>query len=120
MFNYMKKKIEIDAKGKKLGRVASQAAVFLMGKNLTNQQRNIVPEISVRIKNASGLQIDSKKKKEKDYGSFSGYPGGLKKESMEKLIDRKGFREILRLAIYGMLPSNKLRAQMLTNLTITE
>ena len=116
----MNKIIEIDAKGKKLGRVASEAAVFLMGKNLTNQQRNAIPEISVKIANASKLQIDSKKKKEKDYASFSGYLGGLKKESMEKLINRKGFSEVLKLAIYGMLPSNKLRAKMLNNLTITE
>ena len=116
----MNKIIEIDAKGKKLGRVASEVAVFLMGKNLTNQQRNAIPEISVKITNASKLQIDSKKKKEKDYASFSGYPGRLKKESMEKLIDRKGFGAVLKLAIYGMLPSNKLRAKMLNNLTITE
>ena len=116
----MKKTIEIDAKGKKLGRVASQVAVILMGKNLTNQQRNVVPDISVKVSNASKLQIDSKKKTEKDYTSFSGYPGGLKKESMEKLIDRKGFSEVLKLAVYGMLPSNKLRAKMLNNLTITE
>lgn len=116
----MKKIIEIDARGKKLGRVASQAAVFLIGKNLTDQKRNAVPDVSVKIANASKLQIDSKKKKEKDYASFSGYPGGLKKESMEKLIDRKGFSEVLKLAIYGMLPSNKLRAKMLNNLTITE
>lgn len=116
----MKKIIEIDAKGKKLGRVASEAAVFLIGKNLTDQKRNVAPDVSVKIANASKLQIDSKKKKEKDYASFSGYPGGLKKESMEKLIDRKGFSEVLKLAIYGMLPSNKLRAKMLNNLTITE
>lgn len=116
----MKNTIEIDAKGKKLGRIASQAASFLIGKNLTNQQRNIAPDISVRIANASKLDIDSQKKKEKDYATFSGYPGGLKKENMEKLIARKGFSEILKLAIYGMLPSNKLRAKMLNNLTITE
>lgn len=116
----MKNTIEINAKGKKLGRVASQAAVFLIGKNLTNQQRNLVPDVIVKITNASKLQIDSKKKKEKEYASFSGYPGGLKKESMEKLIDRKGWSEILKLAIYGMLPFNKLRSKMLHNLTITE
>ena len=61
----MKKTIEIDAKGKKLGRVASQAASFLIGKNLTNQQRNIAPDISVKIANASKLDIDSQKKKRK-------------------------------------------------------
>lgn len=116
----MKNIIEIDAKGKRLGRVASQAAVFLTGKNLTDQRRNFVPDIMLKITNASKLQINSKKKKEKEYASFSGYPGGLKKESMEKLIDRKGWSEILKLAIYGMLPSNKLRPKMLNNLTITE
>lgn len=116
----MKKIIEIDAKGKKLGRVASQVAIILMGKNLTNQQRNTAPDVSVKIANASKLMIDSKKKKEKNYASFSGYPGGLKKENMEKLIARKGFSGALKLAIYGMLPSNKLRAKMLNNLTITE
>lgn len=116
----MTKIIEIDAKGKKLGRVASQVAIILMGKNLTDQQRNVAPDVSIKITNASKLMIDSKKKREKDYASFSGYPGGLKKESMEKLIARKGFSEVLKLAIYGMLPSNKLRAKMLNNLTIAE
>lgn len=116
----MNKIIEIDAKGKKLGRVASQVAVILMGKNLINQQRNVAPDVSVKITNASKIMIDSKKKREKDYTSFSGYPGGLKKESMEKLIERKGFSEVLKLAIYGMLPSNKLRAKMLSNLKIAD
>lgn len=112
--------IEIDAKGKKLGRIASQAASFLIGKNLTSQQRNAIPDVSVKVANVSKLQIDHKKKKEKSYASFSGYPGGLKKENMEKLIARKGFGEILKLAIYGMLPSNKLRSKMMKNLIITE
>ena len=110
----------LDAKGKKLGRIASQAASFLMGKNTTSFVRNAVPKVKVKIINASKADIRNKKLDSKKYKQYSGYPGGLKITGMKKLTSDKGFRESFKIAVYGMLPKNKLRSEMIKNLIITE
>ena len=110
----------LDAKKEKLGRIATQAAVLLMGKNRTDFQKNTVADAKVQISNVSLLDISNKKKKQKEYNRYSGYPGGRKTETMEKIIQKKGYTEIMRKAIYNMLPSNKLRAKLMKNLIITE
>lgn len=113
-------KYTLDAENKKIGRVATEAAVFLMGKNLTTFKRNTIPEVKVEIKNSSKLLIDQNKREQKTYSRYSGYPGGLRQPTMEQVIAKKGYREILKEAISGMLPKNKLRSKMMNNLTITE
>lgn len=110
----------IDAKGKKLGRVASEAAVLLMGKKLPNFAKNTVANVKVEIVNASKIDLDSKKIIEKDYVSYSGYPGGLKHRSLKHILDNKGYGEAFRLAIRGMLPGNRLRPHILKNLEVQE
>ncbi len=80
----------IDAAGKKLGRVASEAAKVLIGKNSVNFSPNVEGDTSVVIENVSKLIISDKKKKEKIYYSHSQYPGGLTEEGMGHLIARKG------------------------------
>ncbi len=110
----------IDAKGKKLGRIATEAAVLLMGKNLPTFKRNAVTEVKVSITNASKISASEKKMLEKDYARYSGYPGGLTKETMAHLSERKGYSEVVRKAVFGMLPKNKLQRQIIKNLTITE
>ncbi len=110
----------IDAKDAKIGRVATQAAHILMGKNYPEFQRNVAPKVSVQIVNASAALIDSRKFAEKDYTSYSGYPGGLKHKSMRQVVEKKGYREIFRKAVKGMLPKNRLQAVMLKNLKIEE
>ncbi len=110
----------IDAKGKKLGRVASEAAVYLMGKKQVGYSRNTVADVNVTITNASQADISEKKMKEVEYETYSGYPGGLKKETLGKVITDKGYSEAFKIAVYGMLPGNKLRKQMMKNLTVTE
>ena len=110
----------IDAKGKKLGRVASEAAKFLMGKDRVNFTRMNAPEVSVSIVNASALSISEKKRKNITYAHFSGYQGGLRFEKLSALVARKGYRAALQAAIKGMLPNNKLRPGMLKRLHITE
>jgi large subunit ribosomal protein L13 len=60
------------------------------------------------------------RKREKEYVRHSGYPGGQKFETLAKLSARRGYSEIVRRAIYGMLPKNKLRVRMMHELTITE
>lgn len=110
----------IDAKGKAPGRVATEVAVLLMGKNRTDFARNRIPEIEVEVNSSSAMSLDQKKLKDKEYYRYSGYPGGLKTESMEKVIEKKGAKEVLRRAVYGMLPKNKLRPRMMKNLKIND
>ena len=57
---------------------------------------------------------------EKEYKRYSGYPGGLRHESREHLIERKGFLDVFEKAVRGMLPNNRLRALMMKNLIINE
>lgn len=110
----------LDAKNKKMGRVATEAAMILMGKTTPAFAKNIAADVQVEIINASKVDISEKKKIDKTYRTYSGYPGGQKVEALGKLLDRKGIKEAFTRAVYGMLPSNKLRAIMITRLTITE
>ena len=110
----------IDATNKKLGRIATEAAMVLMGKNVADFQPNKVAAHKVVIQNASKADISEKKKDTTFYDSYSGYPGGLKKTSMRRVIEKKGFEEIFRKAVFGMLPGNKLRAVIMKNLTVNE
>ena len=110
----------IDAENSKIGKVASQAAALLIGKNVPTFRKNIVQQVTVKIVNVSKADINQKKKVEKKYVSYSGYPGGLKHLSLGAVASRKGYQEIFRTAVYGMLPHNKLRSKMIKNLIITE
>ena len=114
------KKHTIDAKDKKIGRVATEAAHHLLGKDSTDYKPNVVADVNVEIVNAKLLDISPKKIDNKMYKRFSGYPGGLKEEKLGKIIKNKGFDEVLRKAVYGMLPSNKLRSLMMKRLIISE
>lgn len=110
----------IDAQGKKLGRVASEAAMLLMGKNKPSYKPNVAPEVTVKIENVSKLDISEKKRDDKVYTRYSNYPGGLKSETLGEVIEKKTEAEALRRAVYGMLPANRLRKVMLSHLVIEE
>lgn len=110
----------IDATEKKLGRVASEAAVLLMGKNTPDFAKNQVANVKVNITNASKMDVNDKKMDTKIYKRYSGYPGGLKETKMSAVVTKKGYGEVLKMAIFGMLPSNKLRPKMIKNLKIYE
>ncbi len=110
----------LDAQGKKVGRVASEAAKLLMGKNLTDYARNTIPEVHVDIINCGKAEISTKKLNEELKAHASGYPGHLKTPTVGLVIAKKGKKELFRKAVYGMLPSNKLRSRMLKHLKITE
>lgn len=110
----------IDATGKVPGRVATEVAVFLMGKNRTDYARNKLPDVEVEVVEASKMKLDPKKLVSKTYARHSGYPGGLKTETQEEVVNKKGAREVLRRAVNGMLPKNKLRARMMKRLTIKD
>lgn len=110
----------IDAKDKKIGRVAQEAASVLMGKNDPSFEKHTLADNKVIIENASLADIPEEKKEEVKYERYSGYPGGLKFESMKRLIEKKGFGEVFRYAVEGMLPKNKLAKKMMKNLIVKE
>ncbi len=110
----------IDAQGKKLGRIASQAASILMGKNTTSFAKNTVADSKVEIVNAARTDISALKKTRDSYVTYTGFRGGLNKETLGQLIVRRGFPEVFRRAVYRMLPDNKLRDLRMKNLTIKE
>jgi len=110
----------IDATNQSLGRTASKAAVLLMGKNSPEFARNIVAKVKVKITNASKIKVTEKKLLTKEYKNYSGYPGGLRIQTMKKVTGDKGFSEVMKKAVRGMIPSNKLRPLIMKNLIVTE
>jgi len=110
----------IDAQGKTLGRVATEAAKALMGKTSPDYTPNKRSDVKVRITNASKLRIREQKRVQKTYVSYSGHPGGLKRKSLGMMASQRGYAAPLRIAISRMLPRNTFKNARLKNLTITE
>lgn len=110
----------IDAAGKKIGRVASDAAKALMGKKNPAYVPHKDSGASVTIVNATKLHISEKKRVGKVYTHYSQYPGGLKEEKLGALLKRKGHGEALRRAIERMMPRNTLRVARMKRLKITD
>ena len=110
----------IDASGRTLGRVASEAAVLLMGKNSPAYERHKYSGGAVKVANASKIRITPKKLAELYHLRYSGIPGGLKIIPGNLTVAKSGMAELVRLAIYQMLPDNKLRREMMKNLSIAE
>ena len=110
----------IDASGKSLGRVATEAAKALMGKMRADYTPNKESGVKVTISNAGKLHIRESKAQAKVFQNYSGYPGGQRRETMANLNARKGNRAALKIAITRMLPRNTMRTTRLKNLTISE
>jgi len=110
----------IDATNKSLGRLASEVASILMGKNSASFVRNQVSGNTVTVTNTSKLKITPAKKEQKTYKRYSGYPGGLTESKMSLVLSQKGYSEVFTTAVKGMLPDNKLKKLFLKNLTVTE
>ena len=110
----------IDASGRTLGRVASETAISLLGKNRVTFERNVYSGSPVRVVNASKLRITPAKLAEIYHTRYSGIPGGLRILSGTETRDTKGLKELIRLATYQMLPGNKLRREMMKNLKIED
>ncbi len=109
----------IDAKGKVLGRVATEAAYSLMGKKDAGYIAHAPIMAKVTVINTDHLEISDKKKREKTYITYSGYPGGQKEQTLAQVIAKHGTPEAMRRAIYNMLPNNKLRSKRMKNLTVS-
>lgn len=110
--------ITIDADKKALGRVAAAAAKILMGKHKVTFAKNVVDPEGVKIINASKIFLSGTKAGSKTYLRYSGYAGGLKSETYDMLIARKGHEEVIRQAVLGMLPKNRLQAKRIKLLSI--
>ena len=107
----------VDASDKVLGRVASQIANVLRGKHKTSFTPSVDTGDFVIVVNAEKIALTGKKLSDKVYYSHSGYPGGIKSITAGNLMD-KNAADVLRKAVKGMLPKNKLASQMLKKLKI--
>lgn len=107
----------VDLRGKVLGRVAGDIAHLLRGKNKPYFVHNLDCGDHVVVINSAEVEVTGKKETEKTYTRYSGYPGGLRELTVAELRVKKP-QEIIRHAVSGMLPKNKLRDQWLTRLYI--
>ena len=101
----------IDADGAVLGRVATQAALTLRGKHKATFTPSLDTGDPVVIVNAAKVKVTGKKLADKQYVRHSGYPGGFKAETLERLLARRP-EEVVRRAVRGMLPRNRLGEKM--------
>lgn len=115
--NIKREKHTIDASGKILGRLATEVATILMGKNKPNYVPYLDMGDYVVVTNASKVKLTGKKKLKKKYIRHSGYPGGLKSETFDKMILRKP-EYVIEHAVKGMLPRSRLGRQMIKKLKI--
>ena len=112
------KEYTIDAKGRVLGRIASEAAAILRGKNDASFQENAAPDIKLIVLNVDQIKLTGQKIKQKEYKTYSGYPGSLKTTPVERAIEKKGKSFVFRTAVLGMLPKSKLQIKMIKNLIL--
>lgn len=108
---------KIDATDKAPGRIASDIAILLRGKNKPEFQPHIDGGDIVEVYNVDKLKFSGKKLDQKKYYSYSGYPGGLKTRKMSD-INEKNPGEILKRAVREMLPPVKFRTDMLKRMII--
>jgi large subunit ribosomal protein L13 len=109
----------VDLKDKILGRSASDIAQLLMGKSKANFVRNLDLGDYVVVINAKEVKVTGKKETLKTYYRHSGFPGGFKAQTLQELRKKKP-TEIIRHAVSGMLPQNRLKASMLKRLYVFE
>ncbi len=107
----------IDAKDQILGKVSEKIANMLIGKNKAQYTPTQNWGDKIVVINAEKIIVTGKKLKDKKYIHYTGFPGGLRTENLEDLLARKPV-EIIKKAVSGMLPKNKLRKDMMSNLYI--
>ncbi len=107
----------IDAGGRVLGRVATEIATGLMGKDKVTYSRHMDSGDRVIVTNADKVVITGRKAQQKVYQSHSGYPGGFKEVKYARMMEVHPER-VLEHAVSGMLPDNKLKAERMKRLTV--
>lgn len=107
----------LDAKGEILGRFATKVAQLLVGKGKPYFVRHLDCGDFVSVTNGRQIKVTGKKEETKLYSHYSGFPGGLKQKPL-KVIRKEKPTEIIRHAVWGMLPNNKLRDKWIQRLDI--
>ena len=107
----------VDASGKTLGRLATQLADLLRGKRKPEYTPHIDTGDFVIVVNAERIAVTGNKRQAKRYYRHSGYPGGLRSRTLAEMLERRP-EEVIRLAVKGMLPRNRLARKQLTKLKI--
>ena len=109
----------IDATDQTVGRLATQIATLLRGKNKPTFERHIDAGDIVQVKNVSALKFTGRKIDQKVYHRYSGYPGGLKTVKLKDLMAKKP-EEVLRIAVLHMIPKNRLRPNIIKRLRFSK
>ena len=107
----------VDAEGQTLGRLATRIADALRGKRKPTYTPHVDVGDFVVVVNAEKISVTGAKRQEKLYHRHSGYPGGLKTRTLEQMLDKRP-EEVIRLAVKGMLPKNRLARKQLTKLKV--
>lgn len=109
MANAIKRElVKIDAAGRSIGRVASEAAMILQGKTKPQYEPHLDLGDTVEIRNAAKVKIIGNKLENKKYFRYSGYPGGMKETQLKEVM-AKDPADAIRRAVNNMLPKNRLR-----------
>jgi large subunit ribosomal protein L13 len=107
----------VDADGKILGRIASQIARVLRGKNKPIFTPNADTGDFVIVVNARGVRLTGKKLEQKQYHRHTDYPGGIRTRAAAKMLDQRP-EDLIRLAVKGMLPKSRLGRKLATKLKV--
>ena len=107
----------VDAEGKTLGRLATQLADLLRGKRKPEYTPHCDTGDFVVVVNAEKVAVTGRKREQKRYWRHSGYPGGIRSRTLQEMLDRRP-EEVIRKAVKGMLPRNRLGRQQLRKLKV--
>ena len=107
----------VDARGQTLGRLATQIADILRGKRKPEYTPHVDTGDFVVVVNAHEVAVTGNKREAKLYRRHSGYPGGLRTRSLNDMLERRP-EEVIRIAVKGMLPRNRLARQQLRKLKV--
>lgn len=107
----------VDAKNKNLGRLATEIAQALQGKNSVAYEPRLEGGVRVVVKNVNDMRISGRKAEDKMYYRHTGYMGHMKEKTYRQIAE-KDMAKVLRTAVHGMLPKNFLRDKRLTKLII--
>ena len=107
----------VDAEGKTLGRLATRVADTLRGKDKAQYTPHVDTGDFVVVVNAEKIAVTGKKLEDKRYYRHSGYPGGIRSRTLQEELDRRP-TEVIRKAVKGMLPRNRLARAQLTKLKV--
>jgi len=111
------KEYKIDASNQILGRLASKIALLLQGKDSPRYEPRLVGGVKVMVFNVKKIRFSGKKFNQKVYRHHTGYPGHLKTQTLRAIFE-KNPTEVLKRAVWNMLPKNRLRSKRMKNLII--